>query len=191
MGPGRTHRRARMAPGRRGSGAGGWDLSRACEKPPGSGPRVGRMTRPRRGGSPGRSHPGSWATLRPGSPHPHPTHSSCRRGAPALRGAEAAGLRARESPPLAQRRRLGAGLRAPHPPKLGLAPSSLSSDSVDEPQDGGREGSFLAKVEVGVEGDTGASWGPLGPAEGSRTLVFSFPPAFLPSYLPALLVHST
>lgn len=106
----------RPAPG---SGAGGWDLSRACEKPPGSGPRVGRMTRPRRGGSPGRSHPGSWATLRPGSPRPHPTHSSCRRGAHALWGAEAAGLRGRESPPLAPRRRLGAGPRAPPPSEAG------------------------------------------------------------------------
>lgn len=102
-GSGHTHRRAR---GRRprlpGSGAGDRDLAwRACEKLPGSGPRGGENDAPQRGKVDGEESLESWATPRAGGS----ALQLPEEGRTPSRGAEAAPLPARESPPHAPGRR--------------------------------------------------------------------------------------
>ena len=111
----------------------------ACEEQPGSDPGVGRMTRPRGGGSPGRSRPASWATPWAWGP----VLELPAEGRMPSRGAETAWLPERESPPRPRQEARG---RVP-----GRRLSSrrrTGTQTVDGLQGGWRGGNFLAEVEV-------------------------------------------
>lgn len=183
MGPGRTHRRARMAPGRRAPEQVAETCPGRARGRPGRDP--GRMTRPRRGGSPGRSHPGSWATLRPGYRLPSPCTRAAAEGRTPSGGrtlwAQREGAQA-------------AGGGSPGANTLGSwdwhpVPSPLTA-LMGPWTVAGERAVFWPRWKWGMGGDTGASWGPSRAAgRGSRTLVF-FLPACLPDFLPPCLAHS-
>lgn len=118
---------------------------RACEKPPGSGPRGGENDAPRRGKVAGEESLASWATPRAGG-------SALQlpwRGAHALSGRGGCPIPRKgvTAPSPRQTVREWAGPRRHPSARSGLAPSSLLSDRAEEHLDGRRGGGkFLAKV---------------------------------------------
>ena len=132
------------------------------------------MTRPREGGSPGRSHPASWATL-----------ELPAEGCMPSWGAEAAWHTARDHHRTPQGARGRAPGRRPAV-RCGTTPSSVPDDTVDGLQRGCRGSNFLAEVEVGMWGWKRGLCCQLEPSRARGVWdpdFFSFLPAFPPPCL--------
>lgn len=185
MGPGRTHGRARMAPGA-GLRSRWLGLVPGVREAARVGTQGGENDAPQKGRVPGEESPRVLGNPEAGVPPPPPHALELpQRGARPLGGG---GCRAPREGVTAPRPAQAAGGGSPGATTLRSwdwhpVPSAVTA--VDGPQDGGREGSFLAKVEVGGGGR--GHWCQLGP---SRARGGGPGPWFFPSRLPSCLPTS-